>query len=94
MAKTVNKALKDLRISIIEELIKKLDKLEINEELVRKTLLEEKPKRKQPNIPIDKQCTRFTKTGEKCKVAICDKENKICWAHMNKEQREKHRIKK
>lgn len=88
----VNKSLNNLKKSITDEIIEKIKKLELadEEEIIEKIVSEDKkPKRKAPKIPLEKQCTKLCKDGTKCRVPMCH--NKICWAHMNTEQRNVYR---
>nr|WOF72325.1 telomere-binding protein [Saccharomycopsis malanga] len=94
------KIYKNLRKSIIEEIIENINSLDLSKDEKKKftnelTTLKTKNKKKSnrtlPNIPKSKQCTGICKNGEECRVAMCDKNLKLCWAHMNKEEREKYK---
>lgn len=92
----VNKGIKIIRESVIDEIVEKLVELKVDENIIKSIKDDKKPvsNRKKPNIPFAKQCSAMCKSGNKCTVAICDKTNKLCWAHMSKEQKELHRSKK
>nr|CAC08230.1 putative terminal recognition factor [Schwanniomyces etchellsii] len=95
MVKTkTDKTFQLLKNSILQDLIDKIEKLDINtkEQLIDELKKEEKPKRKAPTIPKEKQCTKICNDGRKCVVAKCYKNS--CWAHLNKEDREAYRSKK
>nr|AVX51673.1 terminal recognition factor-like protein [Komagataella phaffii] len=92
--KEVNKAISILNKSIINDIIIKIENLDIDDkdkQLIKDTITsyKQKPKRKAPKIPLEKQCREMTKKGEKCTVPKCYKG--VCWAHMNKDEREKYR---
>lgn len=96
--KQINKAVNLLTTSVIDDIIKRVDELSLKEKERTKVLdlLNEiktnKKKRDPPKIALEKQCTATCKSGLKCTVPICDKTNKICWAHMNKNEREEYRL--
>ncbi|CAX40874.1 DNA-binding protein, putative [Candida dubliniensis CD36] len=86
----INKKLKLLEKSIYDDLINKIKGLDLDNAIIEKiegTI--SKPKRKAPVTPIEKQCGKLTKKGEKCKIAMCYK--RTCWAHLTKEQKEEYR---
>ena len=95
--KQINKALNSLTTSILNDIIEKIDNLDLeksDKEKVKSTVknYNQTKKRQAPKIPLEKQCTETCKNGTKCTVPMCY--NKVCWAHMSKTQREEYRINK
>jgi hypothetical protein len=45
-------------------------------------------------IKEENRCTGTSKEGKPCGGPMCDKDLKICWAHMTKDQKEIHKLKK
>lgn len=94
--KQVNKALNSLTKSIIDDVLQKIEELEISDtdySKIKKALTTEKlTKRNPPKIPLEKQCSQICKNGSKCTVPICYENT--CWAHMLKDKREEYRLKK
>lgn len=74
-----------------DKLIEKIKKLNLkDEDLITKTIKDkpEKPKKKSPVIPKEKQCTKMKKDGNKCTAPKCYKES--CWPHLLKNEREEY----
>ena len=79
------KKLKLLEKSIYDDLLNKIKELNLDDETMEKIeQFSVKPNIKAPVTPLEKQCGKLTKKGEKCKIAICYK--KTCWAHLTKEE--------
>lgn len=87
----INSANKLYQKAILDDLIAKIEIMDLEEEIIEKikTKLNEKRKRKMPSIALEKQCNSTCKNGEKCKTAMCYKSR--CWAHLDKEERENYR---
>lgn len=102
--KDFEKGIKSLYKSFVDDIIEQLADLQIsNADKVKFTgLLNEKLEnsvkrknnRKSPVIPLEKQCKQLCKSGDKCKVAMCDVELEKCWAHMSGEERESYKATK
>jgi hypothetical protein len=45
-------------------------------------------------IKEENRCTGTSKEGKSCGGPMCDKDLKICWAHMTKDQKESYKLKK
>lgn len=88
MVKT-NKALKSLENSILNDIISKIESLDVNsKDDIVKELKKSPPKRKAPKIPEEKRCTSLTLKGEKCEAPKCS--NGKCWPHMTKQEKDKY----
>lgn len=75
--------------AIVNDLLKRIEDLNLIDEDVFeeiKVKLNEKKKRKSPNIAPEKQCTETCKSGDKCKTTACY--DSRCWAHLKKDERE------
>lgn len=100
--RTINKGFKIIKKALIEDIIKGLDdlnlqekdKIKVSEYISNITEKPNKKKRSAPSVPLEKQCKSLCKTGEKCKVAICDKKLGKCWAHMKNDERIAYRASK
>nr|P05476.1 RecName: Full=DNA-binding protein TRF1; AltName: Full=Terminal region recognition factor 1 [Kluyveromyces lactis NRRL Y-1140]AAB20739.1 terminal region recognition factor 1, TRF1=ORF10 gene product [yeast plasmid pGKl2, Peptide Plasmid, 103 aa] [yeast plasmid pGKl2]CAA30611.1 unnamed protein product [Kluyveromyces lactis]CAA30767.1 unnamed protein product [Kluyveromyces lactis] len=91
--KQAEKLITAIKKDYLKEIIKKIEELDIDKkDYIVEKLKEEKPKKKRnaPKIPLNKQCTKETASKGKCTVAACY--NHICWAHMNKTQRNEYRL--
>ena len=87
---TVSKKLKLLEKSIYDDLIKKIKELDIDKNTLEKIEnVLNKPKRKPPVIPLEKQCGKLTKKGERCRITVCYK--RTCWAHLTTAEKEEYR---
>ncbi|PIA12555.1 hypothetical protein COEREDRAFT_84051 [Coemansia reversa NRRL 1564] len=56
---------------------------------------QKKSKKKDPSAPKrtikpENQCTGKRKDGSDCNGPMCSKDLKLCWGHMNKDQREEY----
>lgn len=93
--KQTDRAMKMLKSSIIDDLLLQLKelKIEVDTEELKNTLLKTKQKSKRvpPKVEEHKKCVATCKNGKPCCVAMCDKKLKLCWAHMDGEQRMKYR---
>ncbi|CAX40835.1 DNA-binding protein TRF1 homologue, putative, partial [Candida dubliniensis CD36] len=87
---TINKKLKLLQKCIYDNLIDKIKELDIEKDTIERIeSVLNKPKRKPPFTPLEKQCGKLTKKGERCRIAVCYK--KTCWVHLTPKEIEEYR---
>ena len=106
MVNNIDIAVNIIKNDILDNIVEKIKNLHIDDEsieIVVETLLKEKKeitntKRKLPNntrrpkkeIPLDRQCTRNAKNGNKCSGIRTNNITKSCWSHMTPTERIEH----